>query len=429
MSEGLYEILFHLLWTKDSIFESTVKAKIPDTVIYQYYQPRFWYFTSVDGLIKRKSKDKLKNTQIQQQFLKKVSKSGIVALLLFTDNSKRVIEYLDVTKFVAFINESKESKNMILQKFIDPAGEYNHALSILWSTNFCLFEKKKNRLELYNDKYDIYEKAVTFEGKDYHASSNPIRGTQLPNRLLKIAESIVGHIAAVTFDKMRVLRMVLQMKLDSNENIWLICATSLRFSTDANRLPVDLNVDIEIPNDHNIKNLTVHNKSPAVLLKDKLCGHCMKYFELTKVTEILYGKVFEMLSQDPVVIKNLHPGLKESDLKKLKSNTQFMQKKACLCFDCYILINDKKTLNSPQTLPLIGTGPLQPSKLKTSRNNGMSTTKYSSVDCFSTHNSILAKNATTRSMVANYSMGKAKSSKRILKTAGGELVFKFPDPK
>ena len=254
MVEGLNEILFHLIWTKDKVFDSVVKVIIPHTVIFQYYQPRFWYFTSTEGIIKRKSKNKLTLQHIKDEFLgkkqltdkllaqnsqdeflirqkskekiiqeeslnKKKSALRIIAMLLYIEGSKRVIEYLNEEQFGLFINERITHKEMILQKFVKPNGAYNNSLSILWTTNFSLFEKKTNKVELYNSEYDIYERAVTFEGKEYHVSTIPLRGTLLAHRLMKSANSIVSHVSAVTFEKMKVLRMLLQYRIGKGDKL------------------------------------------------------------------------------------------------------------------------------------------------------------------------------------------------------------------
>jgi hypothetical protein len=40
-------------------------------------------------------------------------------------------------------------------------------IRLIWSPNFCLFERKTNLLRLEDKKFDIYERAVTYEGKEF----------------------------------------------------------------------------------------------------------------------------------------------------------------------------------------------------------------------------------------------------------------------
>lgn len=433
MTEGLNELIFHLLWTKDKVFDSIVKVSIPHTIIYQYYQPRFWYFTSVDGSIKKKSKDKLKDEHIETEYLKKISPSGIVAVLFYMEDSKRIIEYLTLPKFMAFIRERKKYKTMMLQKFVDPSGENNISYSVMWTSNFCMFEKKKNKLKLYNEKFDIFERAVTFEGKDYHVISSPIRGSLLPNRLMRTADSIVSHVAAVTFEKMRIIRMVLQLKLDRDDRLWLICATSLRFLNDPVKLPVELNIDIDVPNDLNVKNVTVFSNSPAVFIRNIKCANCMERFEQNKVIGVTYETIFQVMKDNPVPIYNLHPKLSPDDLRRLKGTDQFLQKKTYMCFTCYMnFIERQYKTPKPTNLPLIGTGPLRPSIMKrTSTDKNLTASRFSSVEGISCRSSLLAPsfisptNLTHSSSTRNYTF----FTNRASKTAGGELVINIPQPK
>ena len=44
--DGLIENLYHYLWSKDSLFKRSPQINIPDTLVYRYEQPAFWYFTS-----------------------------------------------------------------------------------------------------------------------------------------------------------------------------------------------------------------------------------------------------------------------------------------------------------------------------------------------------------------------------------------------
>jgi hypothetical protein len=57
--DGIVENLYHYLWAKDAMFEQGPYVCIPDTVIYKFQAPTFWYFTAKDGSIKRKNKTSL----------------------------------------------------------------------------------------------------------------------------------------------------------------------------------------------------------------------------------------------------------------------------------------------------------------------------------------------------------------------------------
>ena len=50
---------------KDDL-ENGPKINIPDTVIYKFRQPAYWYFTSSDGTVKKKTKYNLSNVRIEE---------------------------------------------------------------------------------------------------------------------------------------------------------------------------------------------------------------------------------------------------------------------------------------------------------------------------------------------------------------------------
>lgn len=81
--DGYVENIFHLLWTKEVIFTNLAQVSIPDTIIFKYQQPVFWYFTSKNGEILRKSKKKLTIRNIEESFLKHPSDTGIVAYYIY----------------------------------------------------------------------------------------------------------------------------------------------------------------------------------------------------------------------------------------------------------------------------------------------------------------------------------------------------------
>lgn len=214
MTEGINDMLFHLLWAKDNVFDTIPNIKIPQTVIFKYYQPRYWYFTSKSGIIKRKCKEKLTKSQIQQEFLKDVSASGIVAVFNYVSQNKRIAEFFNAEALNNFLFLRNIENDGILQKFIDPLGPKNFSLTAVWTPNFCMFEKKENKLDLYNQNFDIYERATTFEGKEYFVETSGIRGTDIPAKMQGSCDSIVSHVAAVTFEKIKIVRMVIQFRID-----------------------------------------------------------------------------------------------------------------------------------------------------------------------------------------------------------------------
>lgn len=85
----VYANTFHYLWTKDALNRNPSDAKVPHTVIYRHRQAYAWFFTSKDGSIKRKNKQNLFNSHIEQAFLKaKAPNCDVVAKFVDLSSSK-----------------------------------------------------------------------------------------------------------------------------------------------------------------------------------------------------------------------------------------------------------------------------------------------------------------------------------------------------
>lgn len=56
--DGCVPSLFHYMWNKNSRKKSCPMVKVPDTVVYKYRQPAYWYFTSKDPSAGIKMKNK-----------------------------------------------------------------------------------------------------------------------------------------------------------------------------------------------------------------------------------------------------------------------------------------------------------------------------------------------------------------------------------
>lgn len=90
------ENLFHFIWSKDCLFKSGPQVLIPDTIIYRFEQPSFWYFSrKSDSKILRKNKKNLSNKAIEDAFLKRVSPSGIVAVYIYNKTERNIVNVMN----------------------------------------------------------------------------------------------------------------------------------------------------------------------------------------------------------------------------------------------------------------------------------------------------------------------------------------------
>lgn len=239
-ADGISEEFFNLLWTKDELnFGPSIN--IPDTVIFKYGQPVTWYFTASNGKIKKKNRNNLLNARIEDAFTKNTLGYDVVATFISmgkttpgqteqesTGAVANTIEYMDRKDFQKFLYDRWESNNGILQRFVEPKGTKNETIRAIWSPKVCLLERAENIHQLHDHRYGLYERCVTFEGPEFYCTSAPLRGPVLAGQVQRICEAVVSHISEVTFAQSQVSRIVLNLKVDSRDKVWLLYTTSIR---------------------------------------------------------------------------------------------------------------------------------------------------------------------------------------------------------
>ena len=331
--DGVIENIYHFLWTKDTIFNTDPYVIIPHTILYKYQKPCYWYFTSVkDGKLKKKSSGKVNSYHIREVFTKNISKSGIIAYYIYKKNkiqskyesdkpnyemrmknlfdididkeikSGYIMEYFDIKKFDEFLKNKFNFEDGILQKFEDPKGEYNITYRLNWSPKLCLFEKCTNIRKINDKKYDIYERAVTYEGEEFHIKTEPLKGSNLPDRIEKIGTSIANHVSNITLEKIKIVRMILNFKIDKKDRVLFLWCSSLRIdnkldkriNNDNKRVKeVDINkINIRSPENINLFKYSINGK-PIKPHKDAICINCNQKIESYRLYEISFKNLIE----------------------------------------------------------------------------------------------------------------------------------------
>jgi len=416
--DGVASRLFEILWKRDLLSDSALALRIPDTVIFKYDAPSLWYFTSVDGTIKKKTKAKVTPEHIEQAFLKKASASGIVAYYVATgstqqnifdsdetdgDGSERMqndaagtkttVEYLDREGLHDFLfGRHRNRSDGILQKFMEPTGDCNNMVRALWSPKVCLLERRVNNRRLNDTRYDMYERAVTFEGPDFHSSITPVRGNSLMHKVHGVADAIVEHVAAVTNDRICVSRMALNFKIDHKDRLYLLFASSVRLRDELKRsqkigspnvadfvkqgflnTPLELKTCLGVP--EHVRRIGSMAGRPVALQKTWCCPTCEEKVEAGNLFEISYKNLME--SQDsragevPAVLQHLHPRLTVEEYDTLKEDVAFLHKAAAVCEDCYLRYSASQLGPRPdcesqvtEEETFIGTGNRNPERLR-----------------------------------------------------------------
>eukprot|EP00747_Dinoflagellata_sp_TGD_P211710 gnl/TRDRNA2_/TRDRNA2_84911_c0_seq1.p1 gnl/TRDRNA2_/TRDRNA2_84911_c0~~gnl/TRDRNA2_/TRDRNA2_84911_c0_seq1.p1 ORF type:complete len:828 (+),score=147.93 gnl/TRDRNA2_/TRDRNA2_84911_c0_seq1:79-2562(+) len=383
VGDGVATRLFELLWKRDLLSDTALSLRIPDTVLYKYNAPSQWFFTSVDGTIKRKSKAKVTPEHIVQEFKKRESTSAILAYFVCSvpdevskaavggnaedevaSGTRTIVEYLDHDGLQDFLfNRWRVKPDGILQRFVEPKGDHNNMVRALWSPKVCLLERRVNRVRLSDTRYDVYERAVTFEGPDFHSEIMPVRGPGLATKVHEIADSIVQHVAAVTNDTTKVSRMALNFKVDENDRLWLLFASSVRLHDEFEarsplgqgmcNTPLEVNTVLQVP-DHVRRIRTTVTSRPAPLQQSCRCETCSQKVEPGGLWEATYKMIIEHSQRQkqvasnsavqqenadgvPSVLQQLHPRLTLEEYTRLQHDTAFWYKTANVCEACYLM--------------------------------------------------------------------------------------------
>jgi len=403
--DGVGDRLFELLWKRDLFSDSSLEMRIPDTVVFRYGAPLVWYFTSLDGTVKRKTKAKVNSERIFEEFVKRASPSGILASYVSsirsddepepgpdaieqdgTAGTKTTIEYLnrDALWHVLF-NRQKVRPDGILQKFVEPKGDHNNMIRVLWSPKVCLLERRVNNKRLSDTKYDVYERAVTFEGSEFLSEVTPVRGPTMVMQVHDIADAIVQHIAAVTGDRMKISRMALNFKVDERDRLWLLFASSLRLRGDhasdllenGMNTPLEANTVLQVP-DHVRRIGTTMMSRPAALQCTCRCPTCADKVQGGELCDVSYKVIIEYeerrrgigqplptalwpqwppteacpganraveepepelrdrFMQVPEPLQLLHPRLTSDEYGRFRHDVVFLYKVASVCEACYL---------------------------------------------------------------------------------------------
>lgn len=335
--DGVIENIYHLLWTKDSIFGTDPNVIMPHTILYKYQKPCYWYFTSKeDNKLKKKSSMKLTVEHIKDVFTKKVSKSGIIAYYIYkkyslnskyeadidrihsninssmfnnpmnslraeTKDGLYIVEYMDLKKFNDFLLNKMTFDDGILQKFEDPKGEFNSTIRLIWSPKLCIFEKKTNIRKIYDTRFDIYERAVTYDGEEFQTRTDAIKGNNIPDRIEKIGMNIASHIANITLERIKIVRMVLNFKVTNDDKIVFLWCSSLRIDNSLDKKKdivesykePDINkIKLYVPDNINLFKFSNKNK-PILPLKDSSCLNCEFKVESYKLYEMSFKTLIE----------------------------------------------------------------------------------------------------------------------------------------
>jgi len=217
------------------------------------------------------------------------------------------------------LNSKNTYPDGILQKFIDPKGDSNFIIRLQWSPKLCILEKKINNKKIYDKRFNLYERAVTYDGEEFQTETEAIRGNNLPDRFEKIGSNISSHISNITLERIKIIRMILNFKIGKNDKIYFLWCSSLRIENFLDKKlysqnkkekkdrngRTDNNIDIPFvdkcdtekiqvtyPNTINLFQYSNQGK-PIKVYKNSLCKNCDNKIEQQKMCDILFKTLVE----------------------------------------------------------------------------------------------------------------------------------------
>jgi hypothetical protein len=83
--DGIMELIYYLLWRKDSPYNEQMNICIPDTIIFRKGRPVSWYFTNHDGTVLKKKLANVTFDNIVKAFTKNAKNGDIVGYFINID--------------------------------------------------------------------------------------------------------------------------------------------------------------------------------------------------------------------------------------------------------------------------------------------------------------------------------------------------------
>ena len=94
--DGIMEMIYYLLWRKDSPYNEQMNISIPDTVIFKKGRPINWYFTNSEGIVLKKRQSNVNYEAIIKKFTHNVAAGEIAGYFIHIDDSKKLSKFMNV---------------------------------------------------------------------------------------------------------------------------------------------------------------------------------------------------------------------------------------------------------------------------------------------------------------------------------------------
>ena len=135
-----------------------------------------------------------------------------------------------------------------------------------------------------------------------NSRESTVRGHYLPTKVQLLNEAIVRHVAEVSFHKYKINRMVLNLKTDVKDRIWLLWCSSLRLEGGKDGFgstqgPVKIDFDVTVPKNVNLRGSDGF-RVPRNLRTDFKCPSCVGLVRRETCHDVRYKTVIRHFEQD-----------------------------------------------------------------------------------------------------------------------------------
>lgn len=226
---------------------------------------------------------------------------------------------------------------------------------------------------------------------------DPVKGPLLAGGIRRLCQMVVEHVADVSYQKFRINRLALNMKVDSNDKCWLLWCTSLRHESlnkgvfVEQNAPLSMEIQTSVPEVvdkraiqlDKIKQRVMCTSCAVNMTEDKTCDVNYKaiiaHFEqllgylantvegpivwppsekairaagnvgfgiLSQLEKVSYNPSKSQNSiqiQIPPMIRYLHPDMQIHEYQRYKKDPIFLYKNATTCENCYLVYADFTT--------------------------------------------------------------------------------------
>jgi hypothetical protein len=272
--DGVVTNMYYFLWRmkeqqaaarENTSFDDHFAIRVPSTVIVEHNYPKAWYYTQKGSSVELDRKlgkdiDSLsilkdfcgtdmppasreeggkaqsprnKPHQIVAAYFCRPKFGGVIVPKehhspLDTNAAPSVstiVEYMNEAQLRDFLLRRTVREDGFVQKWVHSLGKSNSVIQAVWTPHLCLITRRNNVHAARDIRVSMYERSVTFEGPA-HLSTESFVAPHIHYLVERSCEQFVNHM--LREHSVAIRRMVLYFKMDTENRIWFLWASSVR---------------------------------------------------------------------------------------------------------------------------------------------------------------------------------------------------------